>query len=102
MAAVDRLSELPHDIIIHILSLVLNLHVVPMSILSKYWRHMWGSVPTLYFYVSKSIGLKPCDRLRFWKFVSESLDCRNKDKIHVTHVTKFKLDIKCHYLELAP
>lgn len=62
-----------------------------MSLLSKSWRHMWCSVPTLYFCKKFScIGLN-FDQTKFQRFVVKCLDRYNNSD---SAVTKFKLDIK--------
>ncbi|XP_016496978.2 putative F-box protein At1g49610 [Nicotiana tabacum] len=45
----DRLSELPELILVHILSFVNMRDVVRTAILSKRWRHLWSTVPNLDF-----------------------------------------------------
>jgi hypothetical protein len=48
-AAVDRISGLPDDILIHILSSVPTKQAFVTSILSKRWIHLWLYVPVLKF-----------------------------------------------------
>ncbi|KAJ4747330.1 FBD-associated F-box protein [Rhynchospora pubera] len=49
---IDRLSSLPDDILIHILSFLRTREAVQTCILSKRWRNTWASVPVLNFHVS--------------------------------------------------
>ncbi|CAF1847411.1 unnamed protein product [Brassica napus] len=46
----DRLSQLPDDLLIKILSFVPTKDDVAMSILSKRWLSLWTSVPRVIFY----------------------------------------------------
>ncbi|RHN45150.1 putative F-box domain-containing protein [Medicago truncatula] len=43
--AVDRISNLPDDILIHILSSFPTKQAFVTSILSKRWKHLWCYVP---------------------------------------------------------
>ncbi|XP_026394901.1 FBD-associated F-box protein At5g22730-like isoform X1 [Papaver somniferum] len=45
----DRLSKLPESLIHHILSFLDMKYVIHTSLLSRTWRHIWKSVPTLNF-----------------------------------------------------
>ncbi|XP_010932711.1 F-box/FBD/LRR-repeat protein At2g04230 [Elaeis guineensis] len=45
----DRISELPNDVLLYILSFLPMYQVVRTSILSRSWRHLWTQVPVLDF-----------------------------------------------------
>ncbi|MED6158440.1 hypothetical protein PIB30_032764 [Stylosanthes scabra] len=47
MSGVDRISVLPDAILLHILSFLPSKTVVATSILSRMWRNLWRSVPTV-------------------------------------------------------
>ncbi|XP_057440869.1 putative FBD-associated F-box protein At5g56440 [Lotus japonicus] len=46
---VDRISTLPDDILCHILSFLPTQDTVVTSLVSKRWKPLWRSVPSLYF-----------------------------------------------------
>lgn len=46
---IDRISELPNAILHHILSFRTTKDAGRTSVLSKRWRYLWVSMPTLYF-----------------------------------------------------
>ncbi|RXI07755.1 hypothetical protein DVH24_009786 [Malus domestica] len=48
-SSVDRISELPHEIIVSILSLMSLKEAAATSILSRRWRYVWASTMTLVF-----------------------------------------------------
>lgn len=45
----DRISQLPDPLVQHIFSFLPTIYLVRMSHLSKRWRWMWVSIPSLYF-----------------------------------------------------
>lgn len=45
----DRISQLPEDLILHILSLLPTKDVIATTVLSKQWRSLWKMVPILMF-----------------------------------------------------
>ncbi|XP_010268835.1 PREDICTED: F-box/LRR-repeat protein 25-like [Nelumbo nucifera] len=45
----DRLSNLPDNLIHHILSFMDTIYAVRTSVLSRRWRHLWTSIPCLSF-----------------------------------------------------
>jgi hypothetical protein len=49
MAEEDIISTLPDAILCHILSFLETKHAVATTILSTRWKHLWLSVPVLYF-----------------------------------------------------
>ncbi|KAJ1404692.1 Leucine-rich repeat domain superfamily [Sesbania bispinosa] len=45
----DRISKFPDDVLCHILSFLPTEQAIATSVLSKWWRSLWSSVPTLNF-----------------------------------------------------
>ncbi|XP_058198255.1 putative F-box protein At1g49610 [Rhododendron vialii] len=48
-AAVDRISECPDSVLVHILSLLSTVDAVKTQVLSKRWRFLWTFLPSLRF-----------------------------------------------------
>ncbi|XP_009126941.1 F-box/FBD/LRR-repeat protein At5g56420 [Brassica rapa] len=65
----DRISRLPDDFLLQILSRLPTKDVVAMSLLSKRWRFLWTLVPKLNFDVRLHDNTCP----KFTKFVDRSL-----------------------------
>ena len=91
IVAVDRISKLPDPVIYHILSFVPTVYAVRMSLLSRRWRRMWYSVPTLQF--SELDGFHK--RASFDVFVEKCLMHRSRAMRYIadSFVTSFMLDI---------
>ncbi|KAL5573457.1 hypothetical protein UlMin_023054 [Ulmus minor] len=89
LAAKDRISRLPDDIIHHILSSFTTIEVVKLSILSKRWNYLSNSVPFLDF----SVGIK-----KFCVRVNRCLKRREDDLLNATNtpISRFKLVRKCY------
>ncbi|KAL8532177.1 hypothetical protein ACS0TY_008687 [Phlomoides rotata] len=83
----DRLSELPESLILHILSFLPMRDVVSTTLLSKRWENLWTSVPCLNFsdIVSK---YDESDTHCVRNFVNRALICWKKNKL-----LKFTIDI---------
>lgn len=80
----DRLSELPESILLHILSFLNMKNVVKTAILSKRWRHLWTIVPSLDF---GSDDFYPYQN--FVDFVNRTLLCRGACKIRRLRIGLF-------------
>ncbi|PQP97264.1 F-box/FBD/LRR-repeat protein [Prunus yedoensis var. nudiflora] len=52
----DRISELPDEILVSILSLLSLKEAATTSILSKRWQHLWASTMTLNFDAKLDLG----------------------------------------------
>lgn len=81
----DRISNLPDDVILRILSLLDMKYVIQTSALSKKWKYIWTSVTHLNFdsYKFRTMSL-------FTKFVKHALSNRNNR----THVSAVELRFK--------
>ncbi|XP_010277955.1 PREDICTED: F-box/LRR-repeat protein At3g26922-like [Nelumbo nucifera] len=91
------ISNLPHHIILHILSFLDMKHVVRTSILSRRWRHLWKSLQYLNFDHNLfssfySIGQRSRREQSFTNFVSRVLLLRN----HTTDIVKFNISCDEH------
>jgi len=81
----DRLSDLPEEVLLHILSLLDTKQAVQSCVLSTRWRHLWKRIPTLKLYASSFSTPK-----QFAIFVYKILTLRD------TSIALQALDIKRH------
>ncbi|XP_024020009.1 F-box/LRR-repeat protein 25 [Morus notabilis] len=95
-AALDRISRLPDPVIHRILSFIPTIDVVRMSLLSKRWRRMWYSVPSLEFSDADITHSAFHSRKRFCNFVDKCLKHREASMRYISDsfITRFKLDIE--------
>ncbi|XP_060965774.1 F-box/LRR-repeat protein At3g26922-like [Cannabis sativa] len=95
----DRISKLPDAMIIHILSFLPTEDVVRTCILSKRWKLIWYSVPTLFFPFS-NVSSPNCDLSldKFSNYVDNYLEHRKKG-MHFSGIVSFKLDLMLIYRE---
>ncbi|EXB80392.1 F-box/LRR-repeat protein 13 [Morus notabilis] len=94
-AEVDRISKLSDSIIHHILAFLPAVDVVRMSLLSKRWRRMWYSVPTLNF--CDLIVPWHCHKARFNKFVDNCLKYREIGMRYIADSTITRLELVILY-----
>ncbi|XP_062083230.1 F-box/FBD/LRR-repeat protein At5g56420-like [Humulus lupulus] len=92
----DRLSKLPDEVILHILSFLPTEDVVRTCLLSKHWKLMWYSVPTLSF--SDADGIDS-DIEKLYEYVDNYLKHRKTSKIFMVDstITSFKLQMMNSY-----
>ncbi|XP_060965783.1 F-box/LRR-repeat protein At3g26922-like [Cannabis sativa] len=103
----DRISKLPNSVIVHILSFLKTENVVPTCVLSKRWKFIWYSVPTIFFSMT---GL--CSRMdtaqylewqqdpeKFYIYVEKYLEHRKKGMYFIENSisTSFKLEMFGYY-----
>ncbi|XP_062082934.1 F-box/LRR-repeat protein At3g26922-like [Humulus lupulus] len=81
-----RISKLPDAVIIHILSFLPTEDVVRTCLLSKRWKLLWYSVPTLFFSNHTTNDVE-----KFYNYVDNCLEHRNKAFIVDSVITSFKL-----------
>ncbi|KAM6546965.1 hypothetical protein CsatB_027701 [Cannabis sativa] len=95
----DIISRLPDALIIHILSFLPTEHVVRTSILSKRWRFIWYSVPTLFFSENLNYPINWRQDYNLFKFYNNCLKHRKRFKHLIVNsdITSFKLDIDGYY-----
>ncbi|XP_042380544.1 putative F-box/LRR-repeat protein At5g02930 [Zingiber officinale] len=80
----DYLSNLPDELLSHILSFLPTLDSIRTSVLSRRWRHVWTSVPVINF---SYFDLQPIIKKHF--FVS-----RGGDSVSRLHLTGRSIDPK--------
>ncbi|ESQ45701.1 hypothetical protein EUTSA_v10011153mg, partial [Eutrema salsugineum] len=73
----DRISALPDDLLVRILSLVPIKDAVPTMILSKRWRSIWTMVPALEY-----LEKPPC----IWRFIDGYLQPHKADVLEILAV----------------
>uniref|UniRef100_A0A2N9I8T2 F-box domain-containing protein n=1 Tax=Fagus sylvatica TaxID=28930 RepID=A0A2N9I8T2_FAGSY len=85
----DRISNLPYNVLRHILSFLPTKHAVGTSILSTKWKNLWTSVPNLDFEDDLLLqGRRPGNesigdlRVSFLSFVDRVLILHNAPHIH--------------------
>lgn len=90
----DRISLLPDDFLLHILSLLPTKDVLNTSVLSKRWQYLWKLVPKLeYIDIDEN-----ADHGRFVRFVDRSLLLSMAPVIKSLH---FKLGRQCSEVDIG-
>ncbi|XP_030506129.2 putative FBD-associated F-box protein At5g22720 [Cannabis sativa] len=92
----DRISRLPDAVIHHIMSFLPTEDVVRTCILSKRWKFIWYSVPTLSFVFS---DFNSGDVDKFYNYLHKYLKNRKRGVYFFADsvMTSFKLDVIDHY-----
>ncbi|XP_060965762.1 FBD-associated F-box protein At4g10400-like [Cannabis sativa] len=100
----DRFSKLPNSLIIHILSFLPTKDVVTTCLLSKRWKLIWYSVPTIFFSNNISHRLISVvewkhNRKKFYNYVEKYLEHRKKGMYFIVDsvITSFNLNMKGTY-----
>ncbi|XP_030493104.2 putative F-box/LRR-repeat protein At4g15060 [Cannabis sativa] len=99
MGEEDRISKLPDALILHILSFLLTKDVVPTCLLSKRWKFIWYSVPTLSFSYRTYFQL-PGGGKKLRNYVENCLEQRKRGMQFIPNsaITSFKLRMKSYKL----
>ncbi|XP_062091722.1 FBD-associated F-box protein At2g26860-like isoform X2 [Humulus lupulus] len=100
MADEDRISKLPDTVIVHILSFLPTVDVVRTCILSRRWKFMWFSVPTLSFSDATADFQWPGALEKFYKYVDNCLENRRRIMYYIVDsavITRFKLEMRYFY-----
>ncbi|XP_026451695.1 F-box protein At4g09920-like [Papaver somniferum] len=84
--SIDRISNLPDDIIDHILSFLDMKYVVRTSLLSSGWKDTWTSVSTLYFCTSEFMSSETKEVLPFVRFLDRVLMYKGLSSIEEFHL----------------
>ncbi|RDY04425.1 F-box/FBD/LRR-repeat protein, partial [Mucuna pruriens] len=82
---IDRLSDLPDCVLLHVLTFLSAKHAVRTCVLSTRWKYLWKSLPTLILHSSDFWTFKG-----FTKFVSRLLSLRDSS------LSLHKLDFERH------
>uniref|UniRef100_A0A803PYY1 F-box domain-containing protein n=1 Tax=Cannabis sativa TaxID=3483 RepID=A0A803PYY1_CANSA len=95
----DGFSKLPDAIIQHILSFLPTVDVVRTCLLTKRWKLMWYSVPTLTFSDATTDFQSSQAVENFYKYVDNCLICRKRGMNFMvdTAIASFKLQMKNSY-----
>ncbi|KZV49072.1 F-box/LRR-repeat protein-like [Dorcoceras hygrometricum] len=104
----DRLSNLPADILHHILSFLDASDVVRTCVLGKNWRNIWRSVPSLKFDFNLFLFREPYLQLnydeclsKFWVFFLLTFFMREAPQVTKLHVLCHHFDVKQFQLLLG-
>lgn len=95
----DWLSNLPTDVLLHILSFLNITEVVKTSLLSRKWRFIWSSIPCLNFDFRDFWNQEHCLALsydeclsKFWDYVKWTIIIQDASPI-------YKLQFLCDYFD---
>ncbi|ESQ38142.1 hypothetical protein EUTSA_v10029383mg, partial [Eutrema salsugineum] len=74
----DKISALPDDLLVHILSFVPTKHAMATMILSKRWRYIWTMLPNLtyldkYTHIGGLFVKSDQQKQPIWRYIDESL-----------------------------
>ncbi|CAH9079016.1 unnamed protein product [Cuscuta europaea] len=103
---IDRLSELPDSLLIHILSFLGVKHAAMTSLLGKKWKFLWAELPTLEFeFYFWDKNEKPDKILNFVDGVNKTLATRSENyleklKVVFKYRERFAQDVD-NWLEFA-
>lgn len=89
IVAVDQISDLPDEVLIHIMSLLTTKEAIQTGILAKRWRRTWASVPVLKLNFNEWIDRADIDNYekrkecedKFKQFVNGVLENRGHDQL---------------------
>ncbi|KAF7121369.1 hypothetical protein RHSIM_Rhsim13G0171700 [Rhododendron simsii] len=87
---VDRLSELPDHVLVHMLSLLPIKEAIQTQVLSRRWKSPWTYLPSLHFHLLFNFHVSVRDIQRFVTFVDETLIRSNRSKLE-------KFEVLCWY-----
>ncbi|XP_026398367.1 F-box/LRR-repeat protein At4g14103-like [Papaver somniferum] len=89
--AYDRISKLPDSLINHILSFLDIKLVARTCILSKRWKYIWTSIPTLVFPYFLPNPPSLSETNKFMEFVDRTLVLHDESNIQKCHLTTNEL-----------
>ncbi|KAI8548135.1 hypothetical protein RHMOL_Rhmol07G0248800 [Rhododendron molle] len=90
----DRISQLPNDILVNILSLLNSVEAAGTCVLSKRWQYVWTHVTALNFYSPKKLrAIEKASKCVTYVRTDEYIDMVNRVvQLHQgSHITKFKV-----------
>ncbi|XP_058226177.1 F-box protein At4g09920-like [Rhododendron vialii] len=90
----DRISQLPNDILVNILSLLNSVEAAGTCVLSKRWQYVWTHVTALNFYSPKKLrAIEKASKCVTYVRTDEYIDMVNRFiQLHQgSHITEFKV-----------
>ncbi|XP_010419042.1 PREDICTED: putative F-box protein At1g67390 [Camelina sativa] len=94
---VDRISELPNDVLAMILSVMATKDVVKTSVLSKRWKNVWKEVPYLSFDMRKATVTNMDHPIAHSARVAKTITkVINNHNVHLEGCTIKHDDYQCH------
>ncbi|KAM1164438.1 hypothetical protein ACFX13_024591 [Malus domestica] len=76
--SIDRISDLPNDVLYRILSLLPVNSIAQTSVLSRRWEYLWTSVPILDFYEGFPSDV---DDIKWMQFITNALTRRQEKSL---------------------
>ena len=97
---IDRISELPEDVLQHILSFLPTKQVFQSTLLSTRWKHVWTAFPILKFDETSMLWSSErknnpevkIKRRNFYKFLNKCLRLRSRQSQR-PHIKNFTLKV---------
>ncbi|XP_060967092.1 putative F-box/LRR-repeat protein At4g15060 [Cannabis sativa] len=94
----DRISKLPDDLLVHILSFLPTVDAVSTSFLSNRWILIWYLVPNLSFSITTANYKSSKDQQKFCNYITRCLEQRERGMFFIgdSLVNSLKLQMDCY------